>query len=270
MSIQVGILGATGYTGGELVRLLACHPEVTLAMVTSEQYAGQPLEKAFPHVRGTGAPVCVKLDPALVAASCQVVFCALPHMASMEVVGQLLEAGCRVVDLSADFRIKDAEVFAHWYGEAHKAESFLEEAVYGLPELNRHAIAKARLVANPGCYPTSVILALAPLLAQGLVETRGVVVDSKSGVSGAGRSPNKGNLFPEIAEGFRPYKVTGHRHIPEMEQELSRVAGQEVRLRFTPHLLPQIRGILSTLYLRPTVPVSSALVESTYRNFYGE
>ncbi|MBF0425071.1 MAG: N-acetyl-gamma-glutamyl-phosphate reductase [Magnetococcales bacterium] len=258
--IAVGILGATGYTGGELVRLLARHPAARIAWVTSERYAGRPLSDAFPHLRSAGDLPCQKLEPARAAVECQVVFCAMPHLTSMAVIPQLLAQGCRVVDLSADFRLRDARVFQEWYGVEHKAPELLREAVYGLPERHRAVIDKARLVANPGCYPTSVLLALGPLLEADAIEPGGIVIDSKSGVSGAGRSAQQGNLLAELNEGFRAYKVIGHRHIAEMEQELAGYAGRPIQIRFTPHLLPQSRGILSSCYVRPRGERSAASI----------
>ncbi|MBF0177649.1 MAG: N-acetyl-gamma-glutamyl-phosphate reductase [Magnetococcales bacterium] len=258
--ISVGILGATGYTGGELVRILSRHPAVQITWVTSERYADKPLTDAFPHLRGAGDLRCQKLVPSRAAVECEVAFCAMPHLTSMEVVPQLLGQGCRVVDLSADFRLHDPRIFQEWYGVEHKAADLLYEAVYGLPERHRATLGKARLVANPGCYPTSVLLALGPLLEAEAVEPGTIIIDSKSGVSGAGRSAQQGSLFAELQDGFRPYKVTGHRHIAEMEQELTGYAGRPVQIRFTPHLLPQSRGILSTLYLRPQQGRTAATV----------
>ncbi|MBF0308842.1 MAG: N-acetyl-gamma-glutamyl-phosphate reductase [Magnetococcales bacterium] len=268
MATAIGIVGATGYTGGELIRLLARHPAVELTQVTSEKYAGQPLSNAFPHLLPGTSLICQKVDPDLLADSCQLVFCALPHKTSMEVIPGLLDRGLRVIDLSADFRLHDPATYAEWYGTPHLATEALAGAVYGLPELHGAAIAKAKLVANPGCYPTSVILGLAPLLGKGLVEEESLIVDSKSGVSGAGRSPALGNLYPEVADGLRAYKVVGHRHIPEMEQELSLLAGKKLALRFTPHLMPQIRGILSTSYLRMCPGNEKYDWASLYRAFY--
>ncbi|MBF0371527.1 MAG: N-acetyl-gamma-glutamyl-phosphate reductase [Magnetococcales bacterium] len=252
MTIAIGVLGATGYTGGELIRLLATHPKARITHVTSERFAGRPLSEVHPHLRSVKTPLCQALDPEAVVDDCDLVFCALPHLASMKVVPTLLEKGRRVIDLSADFRLKDAKVFEKWYGAAHPAPELFSEAVYGLPELYREQVAGARLVANPGCYPTSVLLALTPLMGKNLIDEDWIVIDSKSGVSGAGRSPAQETLFAEVAEGFKPYKVVGHRHIPEMEQELGIAGGGKVRIRFTPHLIPQNRGILSTCLVRPT------------------
>ncbi|MBF0213442.1 MAG: N-acetyl-gamma-glutamyl-phosphate reductase [Magnetococcales bacterium] len=257
MTFDVGIFGASGYTGGELVRLLARHPKARIAFVTSERYAGRPLSEVFPHLGALPELICRPLTDFTASVECDVAFCALPHLTSMDAVPELLDQGAKVVDLSADFRLRDAEVFRTWYGEEHRAEDLLESAVYGLPELgNRDAIRKARLIANPGCYPTSILLALAPLLKENVIERESLVIDSKSGVSGAGRSAAQGSLFSEVAEGFRAYKTTGHRHTPEIEQELSLLAGAPVRVRFSPHLIPQSRGILSTCYVRPRLPLT--------------
>ena len=271
MTISVAILGATGYTGGELVRLLSRHDAVKITYVTSERYAGKPLRHAFPHL--TNAPdelLCQPLESLVDVArlDLDVAFCALPHGASMQTVPGLLARGVRVVDLSADFRLNDAEEYRAWYGAEHQAPGFLKEAVYGLPEQHRAAIAPARLVANPGCYPTSVLLALAPLMKKGWVEPNQMVIDSKSGVSGAGRSATQDTIFTEMDGGFKAYKVVGHRHTPEIEQELSLLAGESVRLRFVPHLLPQSRGILSTCHLRPRVVRSDVAWQNTLAEFY--
>lgn len=271
MTISVGIFGASGYTGGELVRILARHPAVRIAFITSERHAGRPLSEVFPHLASKQEWICRSLSDSVVSAECDVAFCALPHLTSMDVVPELLNQGVRVVDLSADFRLRDASVYQTWYGQAHRAETLLSEAVYGLPELgNREEIRLARLVANPGCYPTSVLLALAPLLKANAIDVETLVIDSKSGVSGAGRSLAQGSLFSEVAEGFRAYKTTGHRHTPEIEQEVSRLAKTNVRVRFSPHLIPQSRGILSTCYLRPR----QTLTESDWRgmllDYYAE
>ncbi|MBF0183761.1 MAG: N-acetyl-gamma-glutamyl-phosphate reductase [Magnetococcales bacterium] len=268
MSISVAVLGATGYTGGELLRLLGRHPEVRIAHVTSERYAGKPLRQAFPHLTALPELICRPLGDVHGVEDVDVAFCALPHLASMREVPQLLARSMRVVDLSADFRLHDPLIYRTWYGTEHLATQLLAEAVYGLPELHRHAIATARLVANPGCYPTSVLLALAPLLREEWIDTSWMIIDSKSGVSGAGRSASQDNLFTEVEGGFRAYKVEGHRHTPEMEQELSLLAGSDVRIRFVPHLLPQSRGILSTCHLRPRVVRSQAEWQETLRTFY--
>ncbi|MEO5340818.1 MAG: N-acetyl-gamma-glutamyl-phosphate reductase [Magnetococcus sp. MYC-9] len=270
MTLSVAILGATGYTGGELVRLLGRHPGVRIAHVTSERYAGKPLRQAFPHLRAAPELICQPLADLSGVKGLDVAFCALPHLASMGEVPALLARSVRVIDLSADFRLHSAATYREWYGSDHLAPNLLGEAVYGLPELHRAAIRSARLVANPGCYPTSVLLALAPLLRGGWIDPALMLVDSKSGVSGAGRSASQDILFAELEGGFRAYKVDGHRHTPEMEQELSILAGQTLRLRFVPHLLPQSRGILSTCHLRPRVVRSQAEWQEILRSFYQE
>jgi N-acetyl-gamma-glutamyl-phosphate reductase len=269
MSIKVGIQGASGYTGGELVRLLARDPDITIQFATSQRFAGQPMSAIFPHLLNGPELICTPLSDLSVVDGCDVVFCALPHVTSMEVVPDLLQRGARVIDLSADFRIEDAATYQEWYGEVHKAPELLSEAVYGLPELvERSKIKNARLVANPGCYPTSALLALAPLLSNNLVDPDCIVIDSKSGTSGAGRSPSQGTLFSEVSEGFRSYKAVGHRHTPEIEQGLANLSGEKVSVRFSPHLLPQSRGILTTCHLRPIEEKSGDEWQKLFTDFY--
>lgn len=245
--IPVAVLGATGYTGVELVRLLVRHPAVELTFLSSEQYRDRPLAEVYPFLEGVldarlGAP-----DPAVVSACSDVVFTALPHAAAAPVVRELLLRGRRVLDLSADFRLRDAAVYARWYGE-HPAPELLREAVYGLPEVYRERLREARLVAVPGCYPTAALLGLLPLARAGLI-SEPVVIDAKSGTTGAGRGAKVEQLFAEVNENFRAYAVTGHRHLPEIEQELG-LAGGTSPVLFVPHLLPVSRGILSTMYVR--------------------
>ena len=248
--IPCGVAGASGYTGAELLRLLSGHPLMEVVQVTAERHAGQSLEAVFPSLRGWYDLTLEKLDPAALAEECHVVFCALPHTTSMDVVPALVKAGCLVVDLSADFRFRDPAVFEDWYGSPHKAAELSRRAVYGLPELHRESIRGSRLVANPGCYPTSVVLAVAPLLRAGLIEPDGIIADSKSGTSGAGRKAELALSFSELSEDFRAYQVGVHRHTPEIEQELSALAGRAITCSFTPHLVPMTRGILSTVYAR--------------------
>jgi len=246
--IRVAIYGASGYTGQELIRLLARHPQCELAAITSRRYAGMKVTDIYPHLRGYTDLSFADSDPAELASQCQVVFLALPHGVSMTVAETFLDAGVKVIDLSADFRIRKAPVYKSWYQE-HKAPHLLPRAVYGLPELYRDEIRTASLIANPGCYPTSIILGLAPLLGEDWVDPTALIADSKSGTSGAGREPLVTSLFCEVNESFKAYKIGGtHRHIPEIEQELSALAGQELTITFSPHLLPVTRGILSTLY----------------------
>ena len=266
--LKVAIVGASGYTGVELLRLLHCHPEVAITCVTSEQSAGKAISEVFPTLRSRYNLVLENLEPVRIADRADFIFTALPHKAAMEVVPTFLKLGKRVVDLSADYRLRDAKEYEAWY-EPHMNPALLEQSVYGLPELRREKIAGADLVANPGCYPTSVILGLAPLLKKKLIDPATIIVDSKSGVSGAGRSAKVDNLYCEVNEGFKAYGVGGaHRHIPEIEQELSLLAGKQLKITFTPHLTPMDRGILSTIYATPTGAVSSAELLELYRAHY--
>ncbi|GAB4163844.1 MAG: N-acetyl-gamma-glutamyl-phosphate reductase [Geothermobacteraceae bacterium] len=267
MAHNVAILGASGYTGVELVRLLSAHPEIRIVRVTSRQYAGRPVAEVFPSLKG----FCDLefSDPGVeeIADNAQAALTALPHRAAMAVVPDLLAAGMKVVDLSADYRLRDEAVYREWYQE-HTSPELLDEAVYGLVELFREDIRKARLVANPGCYPTSVALGLAPLLKSGLVDAERLIIDSKSGTSGAGRSAKVDTLFCEVNESFRAYGVPRHRHTPEIEQTLSGLAGRPIRVNFTPHLLPVTRGILSTIYAEQSSDLDQASLEDVYRDFY--
>lgn len=247
--IKAGIVGGTGYTGVELLRLLAGHPDVTLAAITSRTEAGMKVSEMFPSLRGRVDMAFVQ--PGLDAlAGCDVVFFATPNGIAMKEAKSLLDAGARVIDLAADFRIRDVAVWEKWYGMQHACPELLEDAVYGLPEVNREKIAKARLVANPGCYPTAVQLGFLPLIEAGLVDADHLIADAKSGVSGAGKKAEIGFLFSEASDNFRAYGVSGHRHLPEIRQGLSNAAGREVGLTFVPHLTPLIRGIHATLYAR--------------------
>jgi N-acetyl-gamma-glutamyl-phosphate reductase len=265
--IRVGIVGASGYTGVELARLLANCPDVELTVATSRQYNGRNLAEVYPNLAGLVDIVCEDLAVNDLAGKADLFFTAVPHQTAMAIVPDLLEAGKKVVDLSADFRLHDAKVYEQWY-QAHSAQQYLSEAVYGLPELHREHIAKARLVANPGCYPTSVILGLAPLLKAGIIDPDTLVVDSKSGASGAGRLAQTGTLFCEVTEGFKAYKVGEHRHTPEIEQEISLLSQRPVTISFTPHLLPISRGILSTIYAKLSKSVTDTAVGELYSNFY--
>ncbi len=267
MAVRVAIAGASGYTGFELVRLLCAHPSARITMITSRQQKGRRLDDFYPALRRHCDLVFEEPDPARLASSSDIVFTALPHQAAMDIVPELLELGARVIDLSADYRLRDAGVYGAWYSE-HKTPELLEQAVYGLPELYRERIRSARLVANPGCYPTSVILAAAPLISKGLVDLRSIIADSKSGVSGAGRGASLGVHFCEVNEGFKAYKVAEHRHTPEMEQELSVLAGQPLTINFTPHLVPMSRGILSTVYANLVEGATAADVDEAFSSFY--
>jgi len=265
--VRVAVLGASGYTGVELLRLLCRHPEVEITAVTSRQQEGRPISESFPSLYGAVDLVCSAGDPLEVAAQADLVFTAVPHQTAMEVVPQLLEAGCKVVDLSADYRLRDVAVYEQWY-QSHSSPELLSRAVYGLPELYREQVRVASLVANPGCYPTSVALALAPLLRGGAVDTASLVIDSKSGTSGAGRGAKVGSLFCEVNEAFKAYGVAAHRHTPEIEQTLSQQCGRPVQVTFTPHLLPVNRGILSTCYATLTSSLDLAALQDLYREAY--
>ncbi|MEZ5574054.1 MAG: N-acetyl-gamma-glutamyl-phosphate reductase [Halioglobus sp.] len=245
--VRVGIVGGTGYTGVELLRLLASHEDAEVVAITSRAECGRRVDDLFPNLRGLYDLAFSEPDVALLAA-CDVVFFATPHNVAMNLVPELLAADARVIDLSADYRLRDAEVWTHWYGEPHASPELLLEAVYGLPELNRDQIATARLVACPGCYPTSVQLGFMPLLAHGLIDPAHLIASSASGVSGAGRQAKIDNLLSEASDSFKAYGVHGHRHLPEIEQGLSAIAGQQAKVTFVPHLLPLVRGIHSTLF----------------------
>ncbi|MBI5233699.1 MAG: N-acetyl-gamma-glutamyl-phosphate reductase [Deltaproteobacteria bacterium] len=247
--IKIAILGASGYTGLELMRLLAGHGSAQIKAVTSRQYKGQKVSSAFPFLKGfyDDLVFAERFDPKALEAD--LVFSALPHGTAIEAVSSALGAGKRVIDLSADFRFKDPRTYEQWY-EPHTAKKLLKEAIYGLPEINRRLIKKARLVANPGCYPTGAILGLLPLVKDGLVEHDSIIIDSKSGISGAGRAASLATSFVEVCAGFKPYKVVSHRHMPEIEERLSIAGNRKITVTFTPHLLPVSRGILSTMYVR--------------------
>jgi N-acetyl-gamma-glutamyl-phosphate reductase len=253
--LSVAILGASGYTGAELIRLLLGHPEVQITVLTAERSAGQPLAAVFPQFAPYALPDLVKIGD-VNWDGVDFVFCALPHGTTQEVIAAL-PPHLKIVDLSADFRLADIESYATWYGHAHKAPHLQSGAVYGLTELAAAEVATARLVANPGCYPTSAQLPLIPLLRDKLIETGPIIIDSKSGVSGAGRDAKQGSLFTEVADGIHAYGIATHRHTPEIEQGLSLAAGEEIRVSFTPHLMPMSRGILSTIYVQSRFPAEA-------------
>lgn len=266
--VKVGVVGATGYTGVELLRLLATHPGVVVETITSERYSGREITSVFPSLHGLVSLRCTSLNAREVAAACDLAFVALPHTESAKVVSALVEEGKRVVDLSADFRLKDATVYKQWYSVQHPAPELLSRSVYGLPELHREEIKTADVVANPGCYPTGAILALAPAIRDGLVDTENIVIDSKSGVSGAGRQVELPYHFAECNESVKAYSVANHRHTPEIEQEVSRLAGKQLKVVFTPHLIPMTRGILSTIYLFLNAEGTTEEVINVYSEFY--
>lgn len=264
--IRTSVAGASGYTGGELVRWLVRHPQVRLVHLAAAQHQDQPLEQVFPHLRTLLPHVLAAADWRRLGEDSDVVFCALPHGVALEAVPAILQAGARVIDLGPDFRLRDPAQYERWYGRPHGAPDLLERAVYGLPELNRARLRDAELVAVPGCYPTAAVLALEPLLRSGTTEDP-VIVDAKSGVSGAGRSPSLGTHFPEVNENVRPYNVARHRHIPEMEQAL-RDAGHPVSVCFVPHLVPMTRGILAACYVRLREPLPQEAALALYREAY--
>jgi N-acetyl-gamma-glutamyl-phosphate reductase len=251
MKHEIAIVGASGYTGGELLRLLCRHPGLQVAWATSRQHAGAAAGDVFSSLAGFSDVVFSAPDLATLPSGVEAAFVALPHVEAMSIVPALLDRGLKVVDLSADFRLRDAAVYARAYGHPHVAHALLDEAVYGLTEHARDRVRAARLVANPGCYPTATLLALLPLARRGLIGEWGAIVDAKSGVSGAGRGAKQGSLYCEVNEGLTPYNVGRHRHQPEMEQELAAAAGGDVRLTFAPHLVPLSRGMEATIYLAP-------------------
>lgn len=256
---RVAILGATGYTALELIRILLRHPQVVVTALTSRTETGHVVD-VHPSLAGRLDLRLENLSPQQLAERAEVVFCCLPHVASMESVPGLLAAGLRVIDLSADYRLNDAGVYEQWYGHRHTDPDRLGKTVYGLPELFAERIPGQQLIANPGCYTSTSILALAPLLAGGLIEPTGIVIDAKSGVSGAGRTPKTNILFAECNESISAYSVGTHRHQPEIEQVLSRVSGQTVDVIFTPHLVPMDRGILATIYAKPAAASAAASI----------
>jgi N-acetyl-gamma-glutamyl-phosphate reductase len=267
---RIAVLGATGYTALELIKILLRHPQAEIVAVTSRQEGQPPVAMIHPALNGRLDLRLEDLSPAEVAARAECVFSCLPHGASAAVVPPLLDGGCRVVDFSADYRLNDPAVYAEWYGLKHTDADRLGKVVYGLPELFRAGIPGAKLVANPGCYPTTAILALSPLLKAGLVERSPIIVDSKSGVSGAGRTPKLTTHYPECNESISVYNVGRHRHTPEIEQVLSTMAGQPVEIIFTPHLVPMDRGILTTTYSQPTGEITEERVMQTLRDFYAD
>ncbi len=268
---DVAIVGAPGYAGVELTRLLLGHPELRPTMLTSLSETGRSVGEVYPALASYTEAVYVEPDPEVIVASANVVFLAVPHTAAMGIAPSLIAEGLVVIDASADFRFKDPEVYEEWYGLTHTAPELLGEAVYGLPELNRDALlGQTRLVACPGCYPTASLLAAAPAVEAGMVSCDRVIVDAKSGISGAGRTPDAGSHFPAVNESIAPYKVTAHRHTPEIAQGLSLLAGKAVRALLTPHLVPMTRGLLATVYLELAKQASASEAIALYRERYSE
>ena len=267
--INVAIVGATGYAGAELARILTAHPGVSISLVTSRQYAGKAFSDIYPAMSGLIDLKCVPFDAEIVSDSADIVFTALPHQVAMGVVPGLLDRGTKVIDLSADFRFQDVSLYEKWY-QAHKAPSLLKIAVYGLPEINLELIRNSSLVGNPGCYPTSAILPLAPFVTGDLISLNSIVIDSKSGASGAGRSLSLTTHFCEVHEGLRAYKVASHRHAPEIEEVLSRLAARTVTVTFTPHLVPMSRGMLTTIYADILGDLSPDAVHDLLVSYYND
>ena len=266
--VRVAILGATGYTALELIKILLRHPEAEITTLTSRSEGNPHVASVHPQLAGRIDLRMEDLGPVAVAARAQCVFSCLPHGASATVVPHLLSAGARVIDFSADYRLASAAAYADWYGQKHPDPERLGKVVYGLPELFREQLRSAELVANPGCYPTSAILALTPFIKAGLIDTTDIIVDSKSGISGAGRTPKLTTHYPECNESISAYNVGRHRHMPEIEEITSRASGRDVKVIFTPHLVPMDRGILSTIYARPSGELSEERALAALRKFY--
>ncbi|XPV76956.1 MAG: N-acetyl-gamma-glutamyl-phosphate reductase [Desulfovibrio sp.] len=271
-TIPVGLVGVSGYGGLELARLLLAHPTFELVQATSRAEAGKTLAQFCPHFTGTKlADLTISApDVDALAKECKLVFLAVPHKTAMEISHQLLKRGVKVVDFSADFRINDKEIYEEWYGCEHTRTELLPQAVYGLPELNADAIKKADLIANPGCYPTSSILGLTPALSHKLIETENIVIDAKSGTSGAGRGAKVGTLFCEVHDSFKAYGLGSHRHTPEIEQEISKIAEKDITVSFNTHLIPIDRGILATIYTKLTGDHTQDEIQQMYEDFYAE
>lgn len=291
---RIGILGASGYTGADLVRLIHRHPAMEIVLMTAERKAGQPIDSVFPHLAGLGLPDMIKVSEVeWPAVELDGMFCALPHATSQEVIQGMMHAtdhslldeliiesdsdrssqirgNIKIVDLSADFRLRDAKTYTEWYGRDHQATNIQSRAVYGLTEMYREQIASAKLVACPGCYPTAALLALMPLLSAGVITSEDIIIDAKSGVTGAGRSLKEANLFSEVSDAMHPYGVANHRHMPEIEQELSLASGEPVRISFTPHLVPMNRGELETIYVKLAGDQSAADIRAAWQDAFAD
>ncbi len=266
--INVGIIGATGYVGIEIVRLLQNHPEFNISTVVSQSFVGKKISDVYPNLRNVFDLECEELDIEKISQKADIFVTALPHGISKDVIPKLVEKGKIIMDHSGDFRYKDVEVYEKWYNTKHNMPELLDLAVYGLPELHRKAIKNAKIIANPGCYPTCSVLGLAPLLSNKLIETKNIIIDAASGVTGAGRNTELPNQFCECTENFKAYKVSTHRHTSEIEQELSLLANEEIIVSFTPHLVPMKRGMLSTIYANLTSEKSASELISLYKEFY--
>ncbi len=265
--LKIGIYGASGYTGQELLKILIRHTEADVVALTSRKFKGTPISDIYPVFKGLTNKKYIDASPEDVASLCDVVFLAVPHGEAMEVAPFFLKEGKKVIDLSADYRLRDVEIYEKWY-KKHTSSELIPRAVYGLPELYRKDIIGANLVANPGCYPTGAILGLAPVLKEKCIDISSIIIDSKSGMSGAGRELSIGSLFCEVNEGFKAYKICAHRHIPEIEQELGLLAGIDITVSFVPHLIPANRGILSTIYATLQKDVSASDLVDLYKKFY--
>ncbi len=267
--IKVGIIGVGGYAGQELARLITMHPEAEIAVMSARSDAGKPYDKVYGNFREIDERVLTSDTLGDIADECDVVFIALPHGVASQVVTDEVLSKTKVIDLGADFRLKDADVYEKWYGVKHENRDMLKNAVYGLCEVNRDIIKGKNLVANPGCYTTCSILSLMPLLKEGLIETKGIVIDAKSGVTGAGRGVEQTNLYCEVNESIKAYKIASHRHTPEIEEQLSYAAGEDIKLIFTPHLTPMNRGILATCYAMLKEGVTEDNIRAAYEKHYG-
>jgi len=265
--LKIGIYGASGYTGQELLKILIRHTEADVVALTSRKFKGTPISDIYPVFKGLTNKKYIDASPEDVASLCDVVFLAVPHGEAMEVAPFFLKEGKKVIDLSADYRLRDVEIYEKWY-KKHTSSELIPRAVYGLPELYRKDIIGANLVANPGCYPTGAILGLAPVLKEKCIDISSIIIDSKSGMSGAGRELSIGSLFCEVNEGFKAYKICAHRHIPEIDQELGLLAGTDITVSFVPHLIPANRGILSTIYATLQKDVSASDLVDLYKKFY--
>jgi len=265
--VKVSIVGATGYAGEELLKILIDHPQVEIVSLSAKIDKPRKISQIFPELSGKTDLICEEPDFSRIVPGCDLAFLALPHRVSMEAAPEFLRAGKKVIDLSADYRLKDVSVYEQWYGLKHKNPEYLARAVYGLPEVYREKIKPAQLIANPGCYPTGIILGCLPFLAKGKVTSQNIIVDAKTGLSGAGRE-KEAVLVTEMENNFRAYKVDAHQHAPEINQELSAFAGERIEVTFTPHLIPIQRGILSTIYLQLKKALSQEEAQGLYQDFY--